>query len=139
MSCPRLWIVLSILVLMIGVPPAMANTYYVGSCAGGSFGTISAAIGSPNVAPGSVIKICPGTYAEQLVINKALTLQGVSAFNSSEVVITIPSSGLTPTPAIFLGGTTVAPQILVTAAPVKLTGLTVDGTLPSGGTCPQWE
>jgi hypothetical protein len=106
-----------------------AATYYVGNCKSGSFSTISAAI---SAAPaGSTIEVCPGTYAEQVEITKALTLKGISSSNSGQAIIAVPGSGLTSTTSIFFGPT-VAPQLWVSSGPVEISNITVDGT---GGGC----
>ena len=76
-----------VLFACIGV--AKAATIEVGSCveAQHSYTTITEAI---NAAPAhSTIEICAGTYAEQLSINKPLTLKGIG-----EVNITSPVGGL---------------------------------------------
>lgn len=47
---------------------------------------------------GGTIAVCPGTYAQQITINKSLTLRGVTnkAANTGAAVITPPSTGLLP-------------------------------------------
>jgi len=74
--------------LLLAVGPASAATYYVGFCHAGSFATISAAVSSPSVAPGSTVRVCPGTYLEQVVIAKPLTLIGVASAGSDAAIIT---------------------------------------------------
>jgi hypothetical protein len=68
--------VLATVALMVPAVPALAATLVVGTCDFGSGGpaTIQGAINVANV--GDVILVCPGTYDEQLVINKALTITG---------------------------------------------------------------
>src|SRR5438045_9468634 len=85
---------------------------------------------------GSIINVCPGTYAQQVVISKALTLQGIFSGDSSQAVITVPNSGLTTTPSIDPIFGTVAAQIQVTAGPVNITNITVDGTAGTAN-CPR--
>jgi hypothetical protein len=116
--------------LVVAAQPLVAATYYVGTCEKGAYGTIQAAVNA--VSMGSIIDVCPGTYPEQVIISKALTLRGIVSNNSSQVVIAMPSSGLMTTPAISF--TTVAPQMLVTAGPVNITNLAVDGTAATN--CP---
>lgn len=111
--------------------PLVAATYYVGSCHSKAFSTISAAVEA--VPAGSTIEVCPGTYAEQVVIDKALTVKGISYNNSSQPVIVVPSGGLATTSSISYG--TVAAQVEVTAGPVNITNITVDGTAASTN-CP---
>ena len=92
----------------------------VGSCqqAKNTYGTISAAISA--ISPGDVIDVCPGTYPEQLVINKPLTLQGIGL-----VSLTFPVSGL----AIAPDGSGAFTQILIenTGGPVTLNYLSIEG------------
>src|SRR3989442_1198345 len=47
------------------------------SCANAGYVTISAAVAAAS--PGDTIKVCPGTYPEQVTINKTLTLKGAQA------------------------------------------------------------
>ncbi len=47
------------------------------SCADAGYMTISAAVAA--AIPGDTIKVCPGTYPEQVMINKTLTLKGAQA------------------------------------------------------------
>lgn len=62
---------------IFSAPSLVASTFYVGTCRIGAFGTIQAAVSSPSVPAGSIIDVCPGTYPEQVVISKKLTLQGI--------------------------------------------------------------
>lgn len=108
-------------VLFVAAQPLVAATYYVGNCKIGAYSTIQAAVNA--VPADSTIGVCPGTYAEQVVISKALSLRGATYQNSSKVVIAMPSAGLATT-----SSGTVAAQVEVTAGPVSLIGITVDGT-----------
>src|ERR1035438_4835680 len=118
------------MVLAVAAHPLVAATYYVGFCKSGALGSIGAAVAT--VPAGSTIDVCPGTYFEQVVISKALTLQGIFFNNSSQAVIAVPSGGLATTSSIILG--TLAAQVEVTAGPVTMTNITVDGTASSN--CP---
>jgi hypothetical protein len=94
----------------------------VGTCtAGTQYKTIQSAV---NAAPsGSVIKVCPANYAEQVVISEPLTLQGVTAKGGQSVVIGAPATG-------FVQNDTAgyAAQILVlNTVNVNLVNLIVDG------------
>ncbi len=100
--------------------PLVAATYYVGSCHSKAFSTISAAVAA--VPAGSIIEVCPGTYAEQVVIDEALTLEAIPNSNGW-VVISDSGVTLTTTTSISIGP--VAPQVWVTAGPVKLINITV--------------
>jgi hypothetical protein len=100
----------------------MAST--VGNCAPGGFPTISSAVAAAT--SGTIIKVCPGTYPEQVVISTALTLEGITSGNASRPVITVPGSGFPTTLTTIIGGT-VTPQVLVTVPGVNISSITVDG------------
>jgi parallel beta-helix repeat protein len=85
--------VLSALTGGIGVPSVFAAAAVVGNCAVGfQYPTIQAAVSASPAK--STIRICPGTYPEQVTINKTLTLVGLSFNNSDAIVITPPLGGL---------------------------------------------
>jgi hypothetical protein len=81
--------------------------------------------------------VCPGTYPEQVTITQPLSLQGLADSNLDEVIITIPSGGLTNiVPSISMENVT--PQVLVqTTGVVNITNITTDG---AGGdsACVNW-
>jgi len=90
----------------------------VGAClAGQRFATIQAAIQAST--PGDTVQVCPGNYAEQVIINIPLTLEGVKSGASQAAVITgVPA----------LAGS-IAAQILVqNTSGVTVSGIIVDGT-----------
>jgi hypothetical protein len=118
-------------VLVLSAQSVMAGTAYVGGCKHGAFKTIQTAVDT--VPAGTIIDVCPGTYAEQIVLHKALTLRSISFSNSSQAIISVPSGGLTTTSSLATG--TVAAQVEVTTGPVNITGITVDGTATSSN-CP---
>src|ERR1700694_4654026 len=122
----RFHFALSTLVLFLVAQPliAVTTTYYVGTCRIGAYGSISAAVAA--VPPNSIVDVCPGTYSEQVVISQPLTLQGIFDSNSSQAVITMPSAGLITTSSSYFG--TISAQVQVTAGPVKINNITVDGT-----------
>ena len=75
--------------------PAKAQIV-VGQCVGTSpYNTIQSAVNA--AASGSTIKVCPSGYPEQVVIEKPLTLQGITALNLEGVLIIPPSTGLVAT------------------------------------------
>jgi hypothetical protein len=87
-----------------------------------SYNTISQAVSS--VPAGSVIYICPGTYAEQVVITKKLTLEGVAGNGATGVTASGPNNPVIVSPAGgvvvnsndlygYPGGQPTAAQILV--------------------------
>src|SRR2546430_626797 len=112
--------------LLLAVHPMLAANYAVGTCKPSlpSYTTISAAVSG--VPPGSTVLVCPGTYPEQVTIAQPLTLKGISSGNAGQAVITVPDSGLTPVTDGF--GQSIAPLVHVTAGPVNISDITVDGT-----------
>ena len=114
-----------VILIGLGGRPLMAQAEIVGSCGTGtSFATIQAAV---DAAPaGSSIFVCPGTYPEQVVINKNLNLKG-SELNT---VLVIPAGGFAANTTSLTTGAPLAAQILVQspATAVTISYLTVDGT-----------
>jgi hypothetical protein len=119
-----------------------------------TFNSISAAVAG--VVANSTIYICPGTYAEQVVITKKLTLIGVSgnglagssASGSNNPVVVPPSGGVVAnTTDLYPGGGTpgepTAAQILVqtpsgslsTPIKVSISNIAVDGTNNGDANC----
>jgi nitrous oxidase accessory protein NosD len=100
------------------------------SCYSAGFSTIQSAI---NTAPdGATIIVCAGTYHEQVVISKPLSLVGQHA--------TIDQSGVTPTFTITLPGLgqqTIFAAVIVVSSHVTLKGFTIqhaegEGVLAAG-------
>ena len=119
------------LLLSLAAQPLLAATYYVGNCNAGGYGTIQAAVTA--VPAGSTINVCPGTYPEQVIIAKALTLQGIVSSNSSQAVIALPGGDLAITPSLLFGA--LEAQVEISAGPVNITNITVDGDL-GASICP---
>lgn len=115
-----------LLVLAVQLPLASAKvTNYVGGCAGNpNFATISAALAT-TPAP-NVVEVCPGTYPEQVVITKPVTLEGIYTSNAGQAFITIPSGGLgTGNPCYPEMG--LAQVCVNSKGTVNITNITVDG------------
>jgi nitrous oxidase accessory protein NosD len=86
-------------------------------CPAATFTSIQDAINAAN--PGSLIRVCPGTYREQLSINKSLRIEGDNG------AIVMPSNMVANTSGF--SGTPIAAAILVKdAAKVEIEGLIVD-------------
>lgn len=102
-----------------------ATTHYVGPCKKGSFQTISAAINDTNTITGDIIDVCPGTYPEQVIISKSLTLQAITSNNSSSVLV--PGNAGTTTSSVL--ATVLEPSVWVTATdgPVKINNILSEG------------
>jgi parallel beta-helix repeat protein len=109
---------------------AFSASVAVGTCTSlVNFATIQQAVNASSSAPGTIIKVCPGTYHEQVLITTLLTLEGISNATRDAVVIAPPVGGVVENGTVDPRGP-VAAQILVqnTAGPVVITNLTVDGT-----------
>jgi hypothetical protein len=117
------FVCLVLLGLSLSVSPALAGTFYVGPCHTGSFATITDAINSSKVAPGSIIKVCPADYSEQLIISKSLTIEGLPDTTAGEELPTVflPST-YTSTSSAFTN-TTLIPQAWVTAGTVNFSNI----------------
>ena len=93
-------------------------------CPTATFTSIQDAINAAN--PGSLIRVCPGTYREQLFVNKSLSIEGDNG------AIVLPSNMVAN--ATGSSGSPIAAAILVKdSANVKIEGLIVD-TANSGVT-----
>lgn len=90
-------------------------------CTAAPYSSISAAIAEAK--PGDEIRVCPGTYPEQLVITKQLRITGIS-FGTARPVIQ-PTS-LPETRPSLLGPKPITAGILIDDSFVKLTNLDVD-------------
>jgi len=101
------------------------------SCRSAAFKTIQSAV---NAAPaGGTVVVCPGTYYEQVVISKPLTLTGKQA--------TIDEKGVTPTFQVMLppptGTQTIYAAVVMTSSGIDFTGFRVqhaqgEGILAAG-------
>jgi parallel beta-helix repeat protein len=108
----------------------------VGSCDGklASYTSIQAAINK--AAAKATIYVCPGTYAEQLVITRPVTIKGMSEGTANAAVLVTPASGFVVNASSLISGAPIIAQILASEATgVNLSGIIVDGTnsgLPDG-------
>ncbi len=106
---------------------AAGQTVYAGSCGAPNKSTISLAVAA--VATGGTVKVCPGTYPEQVVITRNLTLIGVQSGTADAAVITSPTGGVVQNSNdTYPGAFPVAAQVLVQNANVNISNITVDGT-----------
>src|SRR6202158_207087 len=86
-------------------------------CPAATFTSIQAAIDAAN--PGDLIRVCPGTYREQLSIDKSLSIEGDNGAIVLPTNMTVNATGSSGTP--------IAAAILVKeAAHVEIEGLIVD-------------
>lgn len=131
----------SVLLVLLAAGPAFAATVAVGTCMPGrvSFDSLTDAV--QGVPAGSTILVCPGTYAEQIVINRSLTLKGITNGNSGLPVLVPPTGGLVANAtglnlSSFFSGTPMAAQIVITGGvTVTLNGLALDATGYNLPTC----
>ena len=109
---------------------AMAANVAVGSCKPSlpSYPDIQQAVNS--VPAGSTIQVCPGSYPQQVVINKDLIIKGIASGNQGAAIITVPAGGLVQNTASLATGRPIAAQLLVQApaSTVTVTNLTIDGS-----------
>ena len=119
---------LSALTVTLGAQQVLGSTtYIVGTCKTGfkSFTTISAALAA-TPAPNTV-RVCPGTYPEQIEIQIPVTLEGISANNSSQAIITPPPNGFVANATDdFAQPLVVQLYINNVAGTVNVTNLTLD-------------
>ena len=116
--------------------PSYGATVAVGTCvtASAHYTTIQAAVSA--AAAGSTIKICPGSYPEQVNINKNLTLTGVASGTTDSPALVIPSGGFAANTASLTSGDLIAAQILVESpATVNISSITVDGSGNTSSSC----
>ena len=115
-----------LLVPLAGVP-AFSATVVVGTCMPNKVSYDSLADAVQGVPAGSTIQVCPGSYAEQVVIDKSLTLKGIASGNGAYPVIVPPAGGLAIIPSAF--GDDFAAQVVVEGGvTVVITGLALDAT-----------
>ena len=132
----------SVLLVLLAAGPGFAATVAVGTCMPGrvSFDSLTDAV--QGVPAGSTILVCPGTYAEQIVINRSLTMKGVTNGNSGYPVLVPPTGGLVTNAtglnvfSFYGAGTQFAAQIVITGGvTVTLNGLALDATGYNLPTC----
>jgi len=129
---------------------AWASTVAVGTCTSLPFYTsIQTAVNS--VPAGSTVKVCPGTYAEQVSITKNLTLTGVSSngssgtsgFGADNPIIVSPAGGVQVNAHDLFDGSDIAAQVVVTSPSntithpisVSISNIIVDGSNNQVGGC----
>jgi hypothetical protein len=111
--------------LLLAANSGFAASYAVGSCLPKlqSFPTIYQAMNTiPN---GSTLMICPGTYYEQVVVNKVVNIKGVVSGGTSRVVIK-PAATMYPV-TDCISSHTIYPLVMVGTGPVNISNITLDG------------
>jgi hypothetical protein len=101
-------------------------------CPRAQFTSIQAAVTAAHA--GDRINVCPGTYREQVKINKRLSVQGISVGNQNQAIVMPPTAA--PNSTSLISGNPIAAIILVdTTDKVNLTNLTIDGSNNGISTC----
>lgn len=126
--CPRARLsalVVTVFVFVFG-QSLFAATVVVGGCKNlVNFTSIQAAVNA--VPPGSTIDVCPGTYNEQININKSLTLTGVAVGTADAVVILPPGGGLSQNTTSLATSNPIAAHVWVLGpATVNMNNIIVD-------------
>jgi len=106
----------SVIVLLIAgamILPSSAASVTVG--AGGSYKTIQAAVAT--AAPGDTITVSPGTYSENVVVDKPLTIKSSNGAASAIVTAANPSNDV----------------FLLTGTDIQIEGFTITGGSGSSG------
>ena len=121
---------------IVGVGQARAATLTVdddhAQCPSASFTTIQSAVTAAS--PGDRINVCPGTYHEQVAVNKPLTISGVDI--AGQNLATIMPLGVVANTTSLTSGNPIAAIVLVDGTNnVTLTNLTVDGLANGLGNC----
>jgi len=119
---------LVVLIALSGQAFATSSSVTVGLCAGPGthYTTIQAAVNA--VSAGGTVKVCPGTYPEQVTITKNLTLIGIASGTSDAAVVVVPGTGLVTNGVTDIFGFPTAAQIFVqNASSVTISHITVDG------------
>jgi nitrous oxidase accessory protein NosD len=108
----------------------VVGTPFVGTCPSPSsttYATIGAALAA--AAPGDEIDICPGAYAEQLVITKPVTLRGIASNGVARVLIqptTLANVGTLSSQAVIS---------VVNTQGVTIEGLAIDASMNTVSGC----
>ena len=115
-----------ILPVLALAPSAFAKTYYVGACHANSYATISAAVAAAPA--GATIEVCPGTYAEQIVLTQAVTLEGISSNGSDQAMVVSPPNGLVVNATDDMGDLIAAQVVADPISGFTISNLTFDAS-----------
>jgi Periplasmic copper-binding protein (NosD) len=110
------------------LPSWASSTYTVGQCVPnvGGFLTITDAL--TYHPPPTVVKVCPGTYNEQIEITNPVTLEGISDGTTTQVIIA--PQGFLDNAYSLAASKELAAVVFVNGAagPVNISNITVDGS-----------
>jgi hypothetical protein len=101
-----------------------------GNCIGAAYTTISAAVAAAQT--GDVIQICPGTYDEQLIVDKDVRLLGLP---DGDATVTLRPTALPATRPSALGGKPVLAGVIVDGANVLIDRLDIDLSAAGVSSC----
>jgi Right handed beta helix region len=115
------------LVALVTLPSWASSTYTVGQCVPNVGGFITIMDALTYHPPPTVVKVCPGTYNEQIEITNPVTLEGISDGTSTQVIIA--PQGFVENAVSTDGGESIAAVVFVNGAtgPVNISDITVDG------------
>jgi hypothetical protein len=99
-----------------------------GQCDHPSYTTIQGAVNA--VSPGTAIKVCPGTYSEQLVIDKGVKISAVESTESVTVELPATIAAATGGPC-SKSGEEETEVVVCTSEAVGLTKLVIDARFPA--------
>ena len=120
--------------IFVAVSANAAGTVFVGGCGTPSFATIQDGVN--HATAGSTVDVCPGTYPEQVSINKRLTLQGIAVGTANQAIVAAPAGGVVANTVSLTTGESIAAQIWVhDTTSVTISNLTVDGSGNGIGAC----
>ncbi len=105
--------------------PAFAKDLTVGTCDGGGFATIQAAVTAAGA--GDHIKVCPGTYVEQVTIPAGKDHLSLESQKPLQAIIQAPAAMASPKAIVRVTG----------ATDVSIKQFTIQG--PGGGGCDSLE
>ncbi len=102
-----------------------ASTYY---CGYNAFPTVQQGVYA--VAPGGTVQVAPGTYTEQVTIDKAMTLTGAG---EGQTTIDLPPSPQAVPSALSGHSTVYGIDVTAPASGVTISNLTVEGSSATNG------
>ncbi|HEX4426118.1 MAG TPA: hypothetical protein VH079_12020 [Terriglobales bacterium] len=127
-KAPRMFFGLAIVCAALLTGNAKAITVEVGNCASfPKYPTIQQAVSS--VPAGATVGVCPGTYPEQVVITRNVTLKGLLTSSGSGATIVTPANGMVANASSLSSGSPMAAQIVVQgAAKVNISNISINGS-----------
>jgi hypothetical protein len=116
------------LLALATVPSWASSTYTVGQCVPRVVGFMTIMDALTYAPPPTVVKVCPGTYNEQIEITKPVTLEGISDGTSTQVIIA--PQNFVENAVSLDSGDSLAVVVFVNGAagPVNISNITMDGT-----------